>query len=261
VVDCAHGATYHIAPHVFHELGADVIAIGTKPDGLNINHECGATHPQTLSKAVRDNGADLGLALDGDGDRLTMADSNGRVYDGDQLLYVLKGGVVGTLMTNFALEQEFKRLAIPFVRAAVGDRYVLEELRGRDWQLGGENSGHIICLDKHTTGDGIVSGLQVLHAMCASQQSLAGLLEPLQLYPQVLLNVRLERGGVDLRKDPKVQAAVRSAEASLRDAGRVLLRPSGTEPVIRVMVEGESEQLVRRLAESIAEIIREQAAV
>ena len=269
VVDCAHGATYHIAPHVFHELGADVIAIGIKPDGLNINHECGATHPQALSKAVRENGADLGLALDGDGDRLTMADSDGRLYDGDQLLYViarqrigaklLRGGVVGTLMTNFALEQEFKRLAVPFVRAAVGDRYVLEELRGRDWQLGGENSGHIICLDKHTTGDGIVSGLQVLHAMCASQQSLAGLLEPLRLYPQVLLNVRLERGGVDPRKDPKVQAAVRSAEASLRDAGRVLLRPSGTEPVIRVMVEGESEELVRRLAESIADTIRQQA--
>jgi phosphoglucosamine mutase len=199
-----------------------------------------------------------------------MADSSGRLYDGDQLLYViarqriaaklLKGGVVGTLMTNFALEQEFQRLAIPFVRAAVGDRYVLEELRGRDWQLGGENSGHIICLDKHTTGDGIVSGLQVLHAMCASQQPLAGLLEPLRLYPQVLLNVHLERGGMDPRKDPKVQAAVRSAEASLRAAGRVLLRPSGTEPVIRVMVEGESEQLVRRLAESIADTIRQQAA-
>jgi len=270
VVDCAHGATYHIAPHVFHELGADVVAIGTRPDGLNINLDCGATHPHALTKAVRDNGADLGLALDGDGDRLVMADASGRLYDGDQLLYViarqrlgvgaLKGGVVGTLMTNLGLEREFKRLAIPFARAAVGDRYVLEELRRRDWQLGGENSGHIICLDKHTTGDGIVSGLQVLHAMCASRQSLGGLMESLLLYPQVLLNVRLAGSTVDLRNNPRIQDAVRAAEAALQDAGRVLLRPSGTEPVVRVMVEGESEELVRRLAESIADAIRQQAA-
>ena len=269
VVDCAHGATYHIAPHVFHELGADVVAIGSKPDGVNINQDCGATHPQALARAVRDNGADLGLALDGDGDRLTMADSSGRLYDGDQLLYViarqrlseglLKGGVVGTLMTNFALEREFKRLAIPFGRAAVGDRYVLEELRSRGWQLGGENSGHLICLDKHTTGDGIVSALQVLQALRASGQPLATLMEPLRLLPQVLINVRIERGA-DPRGDARVLEAVRAAEATLKDAGRVLLRPSGTEPVIRVMVEGESEPLVKQLAQSIADAIRQQAA-
>ena len=239
VVDCAHGASYHIAPHVFHELGADVIAIGNQPDGFNINLDCGATRPQALTQAVVDQGADLGLALDGDGDRLIMCDATGTVYDGDQLLYViarqraagaaLKGGVVGTLMTNFALEQVLGQLAIPFARAAVGDRYVLELLKQRGWQLGGENSGHIICLDKHTTGDGIVSALQVLHAVRATGQPLDRLAAGLQLFPQVLVNVRIARG-VDPRKDPLVQEAVRAAEAVLAGRGRVLLRPSGTEP-------------------------------
>jgi phosphoglucosamine mutase len=269
VVDCAHGASYHIAPHVFHELGADVVAIGNQPDGLNINLDCGATRPQALIAAVAEHGADLGLALDGDGDRLLMADAAGRTYDGDQLLYViarrrfedggLRGGVVGTLMSNFGLEQALVALTVPFARAPVGDRYVLEELRARGWQLGGENSGHIICLDKHTTGDGIVSALQVLHAMRAKRQPLAELLAGLRLYPQVLVNVRVERSA-DFRKNPLVQDAVREAEATLKGRGRVLLRPSGTEPVIRVMVEGEAADEVQGLAQSIAEAIRQQAA-
>jgi phosphoglucosamine mutase len=269
VVDCAHGASYHVAPHVFHELGADVTAIGNQPDGLNINQDCGATRPQALTRAVADHGADLGLALDGDGDRLIMCDAAGTVYDGDQLLYViarqraagaaLKGGVVGTLMTNFGLEQMLQQLAIPFARAAVGDRYVLELLKDRGWQLGGENSGHIICLDKHTTGDGIVSALQVLHAVRAAGQPLDRLVAGLRLFPQVLVNVRVARGA-DPRKDPLVQDAVRAAEAALSGKGRVLLRPSGTEPVIRVMVEGESQDQVRELARSIAETIEQRAA-
>jgi phosphoglucosamine mutase len=265
VVDCAHGASYHIAPHVLHELGADVVAVGNQPDGLNINRDCGATHPQALANAVTSSQADLGIALDGDGDRLVMADASGRLYDGDQLLFViarhrrqsdvLKGGVVGTLMTNFGLEQAFAQLEIPFVRAAVGDRYVLEKLYEVGWQLGGENSGHIICLDKHTTGDGIVSGLQVLHALRASGESLERLASGLTLFPQVLVNVRVERGQ-DLRNHPHVQSAVKDAEARLAGRGRVLLRPSGTEPVIRVMVEGETEALVRELAETIAVPLR-----
>jgi phosphoglucosamine mutase len=265
VVDCAHGASYHIAPHVLHELGADVVAVGNQPDGLNINRDCGATHPQALANAVTSSQADLGIALDGDGDRLVMADAFGRLYDGDQLLFViarhrrqsdvLKGGVVGTLMTNFGLEQAFAQLEIPFVRAAVGDRYVLEKLYEVGWQLGGENSGHIICLDKHTTGDGIVSGLQVLHALRASGESLERLASGLTLFPQVLVNVRVERGQ-DLRNHPHVQSAVKDAEARLAGRGRVLLRPSGTEPVIRVMVEGETEALVRELAETIAVPLR-----
>jgi phosphoglucosamine mutase len=268
VVDCAHGASYHIAPHVLHELGADVVTIGNQPDGLNINRECGATHPQALAAAVTENRADLGIALDGDGDRLIMADASGRLYDGDQLLFViarhrkqadaLKGGVIGTLMTNFGLERAFAGLDIPFARAAVGDRYVLEKLYEVGWQLGGENSGHIICLDKHTTGDGIVSGLQVLHALRASNADLQQLACELSLYPQVLVNVRVERGQ-DLRSDPRVQSAVKDAEARLAGRGRVLLRPSGTEPVIRVMVEGESAEVVRDLADGIADTIRQQA--
>jgi phosphoglucosamine mutase len=269
VVDCAHGASYHIAPHVFHELGADVIAIGNQPDGLNINLDCGATRPQALSRVVVEHSAHIGLALDGDGDRLIMVDGAGRTYDGDQLLYLitlqrladggLKGGVVGTLMSNFGLERALTARDIPFARAAVGDRYVLEELRARGWQLGGENSGHIICLDKHTTGDGIVSALQVLRAVRAQDQPLDRLLHDLHLLPQVLINVRIDRS-IDYRKHPLVQEAVRSAEAALRGRGRVLLRPSGTEPVVRVMVEGESAAEVQTLAEGIAAAIREQAA-
>ena len=261
VVDCANGACYHVAPHVFHELGADIVPIGNRPDGLNINRDCGATHPQTLVQAVRQHEADLGLALDGDGDRLVMVDAAGRIYDGDQLLFMiachrqsngsLRGGVVGTLMTNFGLERALAARSIPFSRAAVGDRYVLEKLYEVGWQLGGENSGHIICLDKHTTGDGIVSSLQVLHTLRASGKTLDELASGLQMYPQVLVNVQIQRG-LDVRASPEVQSAVRAAEATLNGRGRVLLRPSGTEPVVRVMVEGESEQLVRDLAETIA---------
>jgi phosphoglucosamine mutase len=261
VIDCAHGACYHVAPHVFHELGADIIPVGNRPDGLNINRGCGATHPQTLAAAVKEHHADLGVALDGDGDRLVMADAAGRIYDGDQLLFMvachrqasgqLRGGVVGTVMTNFGMEQALAQRSIPFARAAVGDRYVLEKLYEVGWQLGGENSGHIICLDKHTTGDGIVSSLQVLHAMRASGKTLPELAATLKMYPQVLVNVQIQRGQ-DVRGTAEVQSAVNAAEARLKGRGRVLLRPSGTEPVLRVMVEGESEELVRELAESIA---------
>lgn len=267
VVDCAHGATYHIATHVFHELGAEVVAIGVQPDGMNINRECGATHPQALAKAVKAHRAHLGVAFDGDGDRLTMADHDGRLYDGDQLLFVIaqfrkkhklsKGGVVGTLMTNLAMEQALGALSIPFARAPVGDRYVLEKLVEKGWQLGGENSGHIICLDKHTTGDGIVSALQVLHALKAEGQSLDQLCGGVRLYPQVLVNVKT-RKGFDFAADAKVGAALEATRLRLGNKGRVLLRASGTEPVIRVMVEGEGHGFITELAESLAHTIRSQ---
>jgi phosphoglucosamine mutase len=267
VVDCAHGATYHIAPHVFHELGAEVYSIGAQPNGININLDCGATHPQALARAVKAQRAHLGVAFDGDGDRLIMADENGRLYDGDQLLFVIaqfrkkhklsKGGVVGTLMTNLGMEQALGRLGIPFARAAVGDRYVLEKLVEKTWQLGGENSGHIICLDKHTTGDGIVSALQVLHALKAEGQSLEQLCNGVRLYPQVLVNVKT-RKGFDFAADDKVGAALAATRARLGDKGRVLLRASGTEPVIRVMVEGEGHGFISELAESLAHAIRQQ---
>ena len=268
VVDCAHGATYHIAQHVFHELGADVFPIGVQPDGININLECGATHPKTLVAAVKARHAHLGIAFDGDGDRLVMVDHKGAIYDGDQLLYViarfrhrqgaLDGGVVGTLMTNLGMEQALGKLGIRFLRAAVGDRYVLEKMVENNWQLGGENSGHIICLDKHTTGDGIVSALQVLHALRAEGRPLAELCHDVRLYPQVLVNVKT-RKGFDFQGNGRVQAGLRAAEAKLKGKGRVLLRASGTEPVIRVMVEGESRELTSRLADSLADTIRTQA--
>jgi phosphoglucosamine mutase len=267
VVDCAHGATYHVATHVFHELGAEVVAIGAQPDGVNINRDCGATHPQTLARAVAEHHAHLGVAFDGDGDRVTMADQQGRLYDGDQLLFViaqfrrklklLKGGVVGTLMTNLGMEQALGTLGIPFARAAVGDRYVLEQLLERNWQIGGENSGHIICLDKHTTGDGIVSALQVLHALKAEGQGLAQLCADLMLYPQVLVNVKTIPN-FNFETNDKVAAALKATRAHLGDRGRVLLRASGTEPVIRVMVEGEGQGLIAELAHSLANTIREQ---
>jgi phosphoglucosamine mutase len=265
VVDCAHGATYHIAGHVFHELGAEVITIGNLPDGLNINRDCGATHPQAIAAAVKLQHAHLGIAFDGDGDRLVMADADGRLYDGDQLLYViarfrharelLKGGVVGTLMTNFAMEQALAALKIPFERAAVGDRYVLEKLVEKGWQIGGENSGHIICLDKHTTGDGIVSALQVLHALRAEGRTLGQLCADLTLYPQVLVNVKVAKG-FDLKANLEIQSALRSVESALGGKGRVLLRASGTEPVVRVMVETTEQAQAEMLADSIADVIR-----
>jgi phosphoglucosamine mutase len=265
VVDSAHGATYHIARHVFHELGADVIAIGAEPTGKNINDGYGATAPDNLCKAVVDNKADIGIALDGDGDRLIMTDSTGRLYDGDQLLYViarhrqaqgkLHGGVAGTLMTNLAFEHAMQKLGIPFKRAKVGDRYVMELLQQQGWQLGGENSGHIICLDKHSTGDGIISALQVLHALRVNKQMLEEATRDLQMYPQVLINVKVNKG-VDCLGHDKVKAAVVDAERVLNGKGRVLLRPSGTEPLLRVMVEGEDGVLVRQRAEMIAEAVR-----
>lgn len=269
VVDCAHGATYHIARHVFHELGAEVIAIGAQPDGLNINDGYGATAPANLQKAVVEHQADLGIALDGDGDRLVMVDSLGALYDGDQLLYViarhrqeqgrLRGGVVGTLMTNLAFEHAMRDMGIPFMRAKVGDRYVMELLQQQGWQIGGENSGHIICLDKHSTGDGIVSALEVLHALRTKMQSLSVAAGELQLYPQVLINVKVARG-VDCLGHADVRGAVLAAEQALDGRGRVLLRPSGTEPLLRVMVEGEDKQLVEQSAQNIADVVRRLAA-
>lgn len=268
VVDCAHGATYHIAKPVFHELGADVIAIGVSPDGLNINHECGATSPQALRQSVLEHQADLGIAFDGDGDRVVMVDDQGTIYDGDQMLYILarhrmgsgtmKGGVVGTLMTNLAVEHAFEKSGIPFARASVGDRYVLEMLQKNKWQIGGEGSGHIICLDRHSTGDGIVSALQVLHAMREAGASLAELTRDLVLYPQTLVNVRVAKK-FEFEKNEHVMAAKRAAELDLDGTGRVLLRASGTEPLIRVMVEGKSPDRVRFWAESIANAVRDNA--
>jgi phosphoglucosamine mutase len=269
VVDCAHGAAYDIAPKLFHELGADVIKIGAEPDGFNINDHIGATYPATLRENVLKHRADIGVSLDGDADRLMMCDAEGRIYDGDELLYaivndrhargVLKGGVVGTLMTNFALEKLFAAKSIPFARAKVGDRYVLEMLMEKGWECGGENSGHILCLDKHTTGDGMISALQVLTALRESGKTLTQLLSELTLFPQVLINVRTA-SKFDFANAATVQAAVKDAEATLAGAGRVLLRASGTEPVIRVMVEGENKVLVTALAEKIAATVKVAAA-
>ena len=264
VVDCAHGAAYHIAPDVFHELGAEVISIGVQPNGLNINAGVGATAPQALAQAVREHGADLGIALDGDADRIQMVDAAGRLYDGDQLLYAIvrhraqKGkvaGVVGTLMTNLALEHALAKLDIPFARAAVGDRYVVEMLQKEGWLYGGENSGHILTLDRHSTGDGIVAGLQVLAALRESSGDLQALLGDLVLYPQVLINVPLARAFA-WQEAPQIQVAQQRVEARLTGRGRVLLRPSGTEPLLRVMVEGEDAALVRTAAEEIAAAVR-----
>jgi phosphoglucosamine mutase len=269
LVDCAHGATYHIAPHVFHELGADVVSTGAQPDGLNINRDGGTNRPEVLSESVRREGAHLGIAFDGDGDRLLMADASGCGFDGDQLLYViaafrqkqrlLEGGVVGTLMTNLGMEQALAARGIGFARSAVGDRYVLEKLIENGWQLGGENSGHIICLDKHTTGDGIVSALQVLHALRVEGRPLGDLCADLTLYPQVLINVKIARG-FDFKADRQIQSALAAAETSLKGKGRVLLRASGTEPVIRVMVEGEGRDTISALAKSLAQTITKRAA-
>lgn len=266
VVDCAHGACYHLARHVFHELGADVIAIGVHPDGKNINDGYGATAPSNLQQAVKDHHADLGIALDGDGDRLVMVDAAGCLYDGDQLLYIivkhrhvqgmLKGGVVGTLMTNLAFEHAMQRMHIPFARAKVGDRYVMEMLLQQGWQIGGENSGHIICLDRHTTGDGIIAALQVLHALRINQQTLSQAVSDLKLYPQILLNVHVARE-FDCTSHVGIRKVVVAAESELGGYGRVLLRSSGTEPLLRVMVEGEDGEKVRYWAETISQAVRD----
>ena len=266
VVDCAQGACHRLGPRVFQELGAEVVAIGVSPDGMNINDACGATNPATLAEAVVEHGADFGIAFDGDGDRLAMADHDGRLFDGDQLLYAivkhrheigrLRGGVAGTLMTNFALERRLGELGIDFARAKVGDRYVLELLHEKGWECGGENSGHLLFLDCHSTGDAIISALQVLEALVAAGQTLGDFTRELSLLPQVLVNVRQARGA-DAMSGARVRDAVSIAEASLAGRGRVLLRPSGTEPVIRVMVEGEDAANVRSLADSIAAAVRE----
>jgi phosphoglucosamine mutase len=261
VIDCAHGATYHIAPHVFSEVGAEVVTIGAEPDGLNINDECGSTRPEKLAAAVLEYRADLGIAFDGDGDRVIMVDHKGEIVDGDELIYIiaksrlksgqLSGPVVGTLMTNLGMEHGLKKLGIDLMRAKVGDRYVMEMLTANNGVLGGENSGHIICLDRTTTGDGIIAALQVMAEMQSSGKNLYELKSGMQKYPQVLINVKTSKK-VDPAKDDAIQKAVKSIEKKLGDNGRVLLRASGTEPLIRVMVEGESEDLVKDYANNLA---------
>jgi phosphoglucosamine mutase len=263
VVDCANGAAYDIAPHVFHELGAEVIPIGNHPNGFNINDKVGATAPDTLALAVRANHADLGIALDGDADRLIMVDKNGKIYDGDQLLYLMLidrlavgpvPGVVGTLMTNMAVELAIKELGVDFARAKVGDRYVLEQMRERGWLLGGEGSGHLLCLDKHSTGDGIVSALQVLSALRRNGKSLDQCFENLKLFPQVLINVKVSPG-FDWQKNELMMAEKDKAEAELADKGRILIRASGTEPLIRVMVEAFDADVANVLARRLADCL------
>jgi phosphoglucosamine mutase len=265
VVDAAHGAAYHIAPKVFHELGAELVCIGCTPDGLNINDHVGAMHPEALAAAVQANGADIGVALDGDADRLQIVDSAGRLYNGDELLYVMavdrldRGiavpGVVGTLMTNMAVEVALKARGVELVRAKVGDRYVLEELEKRGWLLGGEGSGHLLALDKHTTGDGLISALQVLEASVRRGQSVAQMLEGVTLFPQTLLNVRLQPGQ-DWKKSQALETETRRAESELQGVGRVLIRPSGTEPVLRVMVEAQDAAQARATAERLARAVQ-----
>ncbi|WP_341917254.1 phosphoglucosamine mutase [Polaromonas sp. YR568] len=265
VVDAAHGAAYHIAPEVFHELGAEVIAIGCSPDGMNINHEVGATHPEALMKAVKAYGADYGVALDGDADRLQLVDAQGRLFNGDEVLYLMVAerlargekvpGAVGTLMTNMAVEVALKARGVEFVRAKVGDRYVLEELEKHGWLLGGEGSGHLLALDKHSTGDGLISALQVLQACVRSGKSLAQLLTDVTLFPQTLINVRLQPGQ-DWKSSAALADMSRSVEAELGDSGRLLIRASGTEPLLRVMVEARDAAQALACAERVADTVR-----
>lgn len=274
VVDAAHGAAYHIAPLVFHELGAEVVAIGCAPDGLNINHEVGATHPQALVKAVKESGAQFGIALDGDADRLQLIDGEGRLFNGDEILYLMVKerlshgknascncseesvpGVVGTLMTNMAVELALKAKGVELARAKVGDRYVLEELEKRGWVLGGEGSGHLLALDKHTTGDGIISALQVLQACLRSGLSLRELLAEVTLFPQVLINVRL-KPDQHWQTNAQLAAATKSVEHELGSQGRVLIRASGTEPLVRVMVEARDASLAQSCAQRIADTLK-----
>lgn len=265
VVDAAHGAAYHIAPDVFHELGAEVVRIGCSPDGLNINQGVGATHPAALVEAVRQHGADYGVALDGDADRLQMVDASGRLFNGDELLYLIAAdriardvdvpGVVGTLMTNMAVEVAFRNKGIRFVRAKVGDRYVLEELERHGWTLGGEGSGHLLVLDRHTTGDGLVSALQVLNACVDSGKTMAQLLSDVVLFPQTLINVRLQPGQ-DWQGNQRLAQERVAVESELGDSGRVLIRASGTEPLVRVMVEARDGVLAQSCAERLADAVR-----
>ena len=265
VVDAAHGAAYHVAPEVFHELGAEVHAIGVSPNGMNINKEVGATSPAALVEAVKAQGADYGIALDGDADRLQLVDAQGRLYNGDELLFVVVAdrldrgqavpGAVGTLLTNMAVELAFKARDVGFVRAKVGDRYVLEELICRGWQLGGEGSGHLLALDKHTTGDGIVSALQILQAVVRSGRPLAHWLSEVQLFPQKLINVRLQPGQ-DWQSSPSLASAKAAVEAELVGRGRVLIRASGTEPLLRVMVEAQDQALATQCCERLVAAIK-----
>ena len=265
VVDGAHGAAYQIAPKVFHELGADVLAVGCAPDGLNINHEVGATHPEALVEAVQQHKADFGVALDGDADRLQMVDAQGRLYNGDELLYLMADerlgrgetlpGVVGTLMTNMAVELALKNRAVELVRAKVGDRYVLEAMEARGWILGGEGSGHLLALDKHTTGDGLISALQVLQACVRAGKTMAGLLEGVTLFPQTLLNVHL-RPGFDWQSHAALKEQTLAVEHELGQSGRVLIRASGTEPLVRVMVEARDAAQALRCAQRIADTLQ-----
>jgi phosphoglucosamine mutase len=265
VVDCAHGATYQVGPAVFRELGAEVVAVSCEPDGMNINADCGSTHPQTLQAAVLINKADLGVAFDGDGDRIVMVDHTGSVVDGDEIIVMIArarqqegfnvGGVVGTVMSNMGMEVAVKNMGLEFVRAKVGDRYVMSALAKRGWMLGGEASGHIVCLDKTTTGDAIIAALQVLAAVVQSEQSLHDLRQGMTKFPQQLINVKIAQKS-DPMSNEVVVAAVKEAEAVLGERGRVLLRASGTEPVIRVMVEGEHQQQITRICQELAEKVR-----
>ncbi|MDP2263588.1 MAG: phosphoglucosamine mutase [Hydrogenophaga sp.] len=267
VVDGANGAAYHIAPDVFHELGAEIVCIGCTPDGLNINQGVGATHPEALVEAVKTHKADYGIALDGDADRLQMVDATGRLFNGDELLYLIAAdrlardidvpGVVGTLMTNMAVEVAFKRKGVKFVRAKVGDRYVLEELERHGWVLGGEGSGHILVLDRHTTGDGLVSALQVLHACVDSGKTMAQLLHEVTLFPQTLVNVRLQPGQ-DWKTNTQLAEETRAVEAELGETGRVLIRASGTEPLLRVMVEARDATQAKACADRLVDAVKSQ---
>jgi len=266
VVDCAHGATYHVAPAVLRELGAEVEVVGASPDGLNINENVGSTKPQALADAVLERGADIGIAFDGDGDRVLFVDERGQILDGDALLYIIvrdrlrtKGdcnGVVGTLMTNYGLELALRNMDVPFARANVGDRYVNEVMKQNEWLIGGENSGHIICSDVTSTGDGIIAALKVLFAIGSSGKKVSELLDGLEMLPQVMINVKRSRE-VDINADPAIASAVADAEQKLGDRGRVLLRPSGTEPLVRVMVEGCDTGEIQQLAEGLAEKVKQ----
>lgn len=264
VVDCANGATYHTAPNVFRELGADVVEMAVEPDGFNINEDCGSTKPALLQDAVVREGADMGIALDGDGDRVLFVDHKGHTVDGDELLFVIAkqrhqqggcSGVAGTLMSNFGMEIALRELGIPFVRTNVGDRYVIEALRENKWQLGGESSGHIICSDLTTTGDGVVAALQVLNAMQETGAPLNTLKKGMKKYPQSMINVRIKKK-FNLNDFPVIQQAVAAAEIELHDSGRVLLRPSGTEPLVRVMVEAEDANLVSKVVRQVADVVQ-----